>query len=58
VSSVALIALRTPGAKEAFGMLALGSPDPTRYRADMGVEFLVQVGELASAALCRLALRP
>lgn len=37
-----------------FGLLVLGSPDPTRYTADMGVEFLVQVGEVAGASLARL----
>ncbi len=65
VMSVALVPLRAtsaaplavdgepqPGA--AFGLLVLGSPDPTRYSADMGTEFLVRVGEVASAALSRL----
>ena len=37
-----------------FGLLVLGSPDPTRYQADMGTEFLARIGELASAALSRL----
>lgn len=56
--SMALIPLRvdavegTPTA--AFGMLVLASPDPTRYTADMGTEFLVRIGELAGAALSRL----
>jgi len=56
--SMALIPLRadaheaTPTA--AFGMLVLASPDPTRYTADMGTEFLVRIGELAGAALARL----
>ena len=45
--------LAAPGAP-AFGMLVLGSPDPTRYSADMGTEFLVRVGEIASAGLARL----
>jgi uncharacterized protein YigA (DUF484 family) len=31
----------------------LGSPDQTRYTADMGVEFLQQVGDVAGAALAR-----
>ena len=38
----------------AFGMLVLASPDPTRYSADMGTEFLARIGELAGAALSRL----
>ena len=37
-----------------FGLLVLGSPDPTRYTAEMGTEFLSRVGEIASAALSRL----
>ena len=41
-----------PGA--AFGLLVLGSPDPTRYSADMGTEFLARIGEIASAGLARL----
>jgi uncharacterized protein len=32
----------------------LGSPDPTRYSADMGLDFLIQVAEVASAAMARL----
>jgi uncharacterized protein YigA (DUF484 family) len=52
VASVALLPLR--GAGGCFGMLALGSPDPTRYSADMGTEFLARIGELAAAALSRL----
>lgn len=56
--SMALIPLRadlpesTP--TPAFGMLVLASPDPTRYTADMGTEFLVRIGEIAGAALSRL----
>ena len=49
-----LATLRAADDKPAFGLLVLGSPDPTRYSADMGTEFLVQVGEVASAALSRL----
>jgi len=37
-----------------FGLLVLGSPDPTRYSADMGTEFLVRLGEIAGGALARL----
>ncbi len=57
VMSVALIPLRMPGRDanaEAFGLLVLGSPDPTRYSAEMGTEFLARLGEVASAALARL----
>ena len=56
--SMALIPLRldsTGGAATAaFGMLVLASPDPTRYTAEMGTEFLVRIGEIASAALSRV----
>ena len=41
-------------ARGAFGLLVLASPDPTRYSADMGTEFLARIGEIASAALTRL----
>ena len=60
VMSIALIPLRaaavgstgSPGA--AIGLLVLGSPDPTRFSAEMGTEFLVRIGEVASAGLSRL----
>jgi uncharacterized protein YigA (DUF484 family) len=38
----------------AFGLLVLGSPDPTRYTAEMGTEFLQRIGEIAGGALSRL----
>src|SRR6195952_1527911 len=57
VMSLALIPLRQDRQHTAFGMLALGSPDPTRYTADMGIEFLAQVGDIAGAALTRLLPR-
>ena len=52
VMSLALIPLRH--GDTAFGLLVLGSPDPTRYAADMGTEFLMRIGEVASAALSRV----
>lgn len=54
VVSLAMIPLRREPATSAFGMLVLGSPDPTRYTAEMGTEFLVRIGEIASAGLARL----
>jgi uncharacterized protein YigA (DUF484 family) len=57
VMSVALIPLRagpTGGMGAAVGLLVLGSPDPTRYSAEMGTEFLIRIGEVASAGLTRL----
>jgi uncharacterized protein len=52
VASLAMIALHHGGS--AVGLLVLGSPDPTRYGADMGTEFLSRVGEIASAGVSRL----
>ncbi|WP_298827979.1 DUF484 family protein [uncultured Piscinibacter sp.] len=52
--SIAMIPLRHGAGVESFGMLVLASPDPTRYTAEMGTEFLQRIGELASAALSRL----
>lgn len=54
VASMALIPLHSGESPEAFGMLVLASPDPTRYSADMGTEFLSRIGEIASAGLARL----
>lgn len=52
VMSLAMVPLREGDA--CFGLLVLGSPDATRYAADMGTEFLARIGELAGAALTRL----
>ncbi len=54
VASLALIPLRHGTTTDAFGLLVLGSPDPTRFGADMGTEFLMRIGEIASAGLSRL----
>jgi uncharacterized protein YigA (DUF484 family) len=56
VASMAMIPLRDGRGEGSFGLLVLGSPDPTRYAADMGTEFLTRIGELAGAALSRLRL--
>ncbi|MDP1648442.1 MAG: DUF484 family protein [Rubrivivax sp.] len=52
VMSLAMIPLRHGDAT--VGLLVLGSPDPTRYAADMGTEFLMRIGDVAAAALSRL----
>ncbi len=55
--SLALLPLRDgpiDSATPAFGLLVLGSPDPQRFDATMGTEFLSRMAELASAALQRL----
>ena len=55
VASLAMIPLRHAGdGRASFGLLVLGSPDPTRYSAEMGADFLTRIGEVASAALSRL----
>ena len=48
------IGVNVVAGERAYGMLVLASPDPTRYSADMGTEFLARIGELAGAALSRL----
>ena len=53
-ASIALVPLRQEQAPGTVGLLVLGSPDPTRYSADMGTDFLCRIGEIASAALTRL----
>ena len=52
VMSLAMLPLRQ--GDTCFGLLVLASPDPTRYAADMGTDFLMRVAEVASAALARL----
>ena len=54
VASMAMVPLRRATGDAAFGLLVVGSPDPTRYSADMGTDFLQRVGEIASAGLARL----
>jgi len=56
-ASIALLPLRVGPvnvAGPAFGMLVLASPDPQRFQAGMGTDFLERIAELASAALARL----
>jgi uncharacterized protein YigA (DUF484 family) len=43
---------------DAFGLLVLASPDAARYTADMGTDVLARIGDVASAALARLIVRP
>ncbi|MDC8784635.1 DUF484 family protein [Roseateles koreensis] len=58
-ASIALIPLMpAEEGRKSFGLLVLGSPDPTRYTAEMGTEFLQRVGDIASAALGRLLALP
>jgi uncharacterized protein YigA (DUF484 family) len=50
VASMALVPLRRADGA-VFGLLLLASGDATRYSADKGLEFLLRVAEVASAAL-------
>jgi len=55
--SVALIPLREGAVQTvspAFGMLVLASPDPQRFAAGMGTDFLERIAEMAAASLSRL----
>jgi uncharacterized protein YigA (DUF484 family) len=52
VQSTVILPLRAH--EGAFGLLILGSPDPARFSADMATDFLVHIGETASAALAAL----
>ena len=53
-ASLALLPLRPGPAEPAFGLLVLASPDPQRFTAQMGTDFLQDIAALASAALLRL----
>ncbi|QYF94979.1 DUF484 family protein [Massilia sp. PAMC28688] len=60
VASTVIIALRSNGgerAGQAFGLLIMGSPDPERFTAHMATDFLIHIGETASAALAALRAR-
>lgn len=53
VQSTVILPLRLIGndSGEAFGLLILGADDPQRFTADMATDFLINIGETASAAL-------
>ena len=51
VASTAILPLRAPGQGAAFGLLILGSPEAQRFTDQMATDFLVHIGETASAAL-------
>ena len=54
VQSLALLPLRQGVAPQAFGLLVLGSPDPSRFTQEHGTAFLERIAELSSAALLGL----
>ncbi len=51
MQSIALVALKKPGASESFGLLVMGSPDAKRFSPDLATDILERIGETASAAL-------
>jgi uncharacterized protein YigA (DUF484 family) len=52
--SIALLPLRRGAEPDAFGLLVLGSADPSRFEMNMGTAYLERIAELASATLSRL----
>ncbi len=52
VASTVILPLRADG--QAFGLLIMGSPDPERFTSHMATDFLIHIGETASAALAAL----
>ncbi len=54
MQSIACIALRPEGGRNAFGMLVMGSEDAGRFTSDMATDYLETIGRLASAGLQRL----
>ncbi|UUZ51274.1 DUF484 family protein [Massilia sp. B-10] len=52
VQSTVILPLRVQGT--AFGLLIMGSSDPERFTAHMATDFLIHIGETASAALAAL----
>lgn len=55
IQSIAAVPLRRPEAGALLGVLVFGAADGERFTPDMGTAFLEILGELAGAALTRLA---
>ncbi|MBS1169350.1 MAG: hypothetical protein H6R01_268 [Burkholderiaceae bacterium] len=51
IQSVAMLPLRNDDSPDVFGLLIMGSPDPERFTSSMAIDFLIDIGETASAAL-------
>jgi uncharacterized protein YigA (DUF484 family) len=52
VQSTVMVPLKDGGIT--FGLLVLGSPDPERFSSQMATDFLIHIGDIASAALAAL----
>lgn len=55
IQSAALVPLQKRGSEESFGLLVMGSPDAQRFSTELATDFLVRIGEIASARLQVLA---
>ncbi|MDO8179002.1 MAG: DUF484 family protein [Undibacterium sp.] len=51
VESLAMLPLRLSPSSATFGLLVLGSPDPSRFTKDMATDFLAKIADTSSAAL-------
>ncbi len=51
VESLAMLPLRLSPTSATFGLLVLGSPDPSRFTKDMATDFLAKIADTSSAAL-------
>jgi uncharacterized protein YigA (DUF484 family) len=51
MQSITMLPLRNSDSPVAFGLLVMGSPEPDRFAATMATDFLVKIGETASAAV-------
>ncbi len=51
MQSVALVPLCERLSERSFGLMVLGSPDPQRFSSELATDFLVRIGEVASARL-------
>jgi uncharacterized protein YigA (DUF484 family) len=53
IQSVAIVPLLHPVTQKNSGVLILGATQAERFATDMGTEFLLNIGQLCSAALSR-----
>ena len=51
IESLAMLPLRLTPTSSTFGLLVLGSPDPSRFTKDMAIDFLSKIADTSSAAL-------
>lgn len=56
MQSITMLPLRNSDSPDAFGLLIMGSHEPDRFAANKGTDFLVKIGETASAAVSCLLI--